>query len=79
MEVTFNCPVIENGGTEYSAFYIHLYASTVMSGIFKDKNNQEALFTKPGGVGSDLEYTIVRPGGLGTGPPTGKGEVKQES
>lgn len=44
---------------------------TVMAGIFKDKNNQEALFTKPGGPGGDLEYTIVRPGGLGVGPPTG--------
>jgi uncharacterized protein YbjT (DUF2867 family) len=42
---------------------------TVMSGIFKDKNNQEALFLD--GPGKDLEYCIVRPGGLGTGPPTG--------
>jgi len=47
---------------------------TVMSGIFKDKNNQEKLFTgdltgnAPGG---DMEWCIVRPGGLGTGPPTG--------
>lgn len=47
---------------------------TVMSGIFKDKNNQEKLFTgdmtgnAPGG---DLEWCIVRPGGLGVGPPTG--------
>lgn len=28
---------------------------TVMRGIFEDKNNQEALFTKPSGPGSDLE------------------------
>ena len=47
---------------------------TVMRGIFTDKNNQEKLFTgdlagnAPGG---DLEWCIVRPGGLGTGPPTG--------
>jgi hypothetical protein len=25
----------------------------------------------PGGPGRDLEYCIVRPGGLGLGPPTG--------
>ena len=37
---------------------------TVMSGIFKDKNNQEAVFLKPGAPGADLEYVIVRPGQL---------------
>lgn len=42
---------------------------TVMRGIFADKNNQEGLFLN--GPGSDLEYCIVRPGGLGVGPPTG--------
>ena len=47
---------------------------TVMKGIFTDKNNQEKLFlgdasgSAPGG---DLEYCIVRPGGLGEGAPTG--------
>lgn len=35
---------------------------TVMSGIFKDKNNQEGVFLKPGAPGADLEYVIVRPG-----------------
>jgi len=45
--------------------------STVMRSIFTDKNNQEQLFLGPGGPGRDLEYCIVRPGGLGTGPPTG--------
>jgi nucleoside-diphosphate-sugar epimerase len=48
---------------------------TVMSGIFKDKNNQEKLFTGDitgaAAPGSELEWCIVRPGGLGTGPPTG--------
>lgn len=44
---------------------------TVMRGMFKDKNNQEQLFLSPQGPGHDLEYTIVRPGGLGNGPPTG--------
>jgi len=42
---------------------------TVMSGIFKDKNKQEKLFLE--GPGADLEYCIVRPGGLGVGEPTG--------
>jgi len=44
---------------------------TVMKGIFKDKNNQESIFLSSIGAGRDLEYTIVRPGGLGVGPPTG--------
>lgn len=44
---------------------------TVMRSIFADKNNQEKLFTSPTGPGNDLEYCIIRPGGLGLGPPTG--------
>ncbi len=42
---------------------------TVMSSIFKDKNAQEALFLS--GPGSDLEWTVVRPGGLSFEPPNG--------
>jgi len=42
---------------------------TVMKSIFEDKNNQEKLFLE--GPGKDLDYTIVRPGGLGEGAPTG--------
>lgn len=44
---------------------------TVMKGIFTDKNNQESLFLNPDGPGHDLEWCIVRPGGLGEGAPTG--------
>lgn len=44
---------------------------TVMKDIFSDKNNQEALFINPNGPGHDLDYCIVRPGGLGTLEPTG--------
>jgi hypothetical protein len=44
---------------------------TVMRDIFDDKNNQENLFVPPGAPGHDLEWCIVRPGGLGEGPPTG--------
>lgn len=44
---------------------------TVMKGIFSDKNNQESLFLKPEGPGHELEWCIVRPGGLGEGAPTG--------
>ena len=43
--------------------------ATVMRSIFNDKNNQEALFLGPGGPGRDLEFCVVRPGGLGVGPP----------
>ena len=31
----------------------------------------EALFTSPSGPGKDLEYCIVRPGGLTLDPPNG--------
>merc|ERR1719282_1447497 len=43
----------------------------MMKKIFEDKNRQEELFTKPGAQGADLEYTIVRPGGLTVEKPTG--------
>lgn len=42
---------------------------TVMRSIFADKNNQEKIFLE--GEGKDLDYCIVRPGGLGLGEPTG--------
>jgi hypothetical protein len=42
---------------------------TVMKSIFADKNRQEKLFLE--GEGRDLEYCIVRPGGLGLGAATG--------
>lgn len=42
---------------------------TVMKKIFVDKNNQEALFLS--GPGKELEWTIVRPGGLNLDPPNG--------
>lgn len=44
---------------------------TVMKSIFEDKNNQENLFIPVNSPGHDLEWCIVRPGGLGEGPPTG--------
>lgn len=44
---------------------------TVMRHAFADKNNQEKLFTEPQGPGHELDYCIVRPGGLGKGAPTG--------
>jgi putative NADH-flavin reductase len=50
-------------------FFFKVLMFTVMKNIFEDKNNQESLFVN--GIGSDLEYTIVRPGGLTVEPPTG--------
>ena len=38
-----------------------------MKDIFTDKNNQESLFLTPTSPGHDLEWCIVRPGGLGEG------------
>lgn len=45
--------------------------NTVMKGVFEDKNNQEKLFTTAEGPGRDLDYCLVRPGGLGSGAPDG--------
>ena len=45
-----------------------LLMMTVMSSIMADKNAQEAVITSSG---ADLEYCIVRPGGLKSEPPTG--------
>lgn len=45
---------------------------TVMRSIFSDKNEQERIFLETTGLGNDLEWTIVRPGGLGLGSPTGE-------
>eukprot|EP00934_Nitzschia_sp_Nitz4_P002483 Nitzschia sp. Nitz4//scaffold1_size375055//304189//304911//NITZ4_000321-RA/size375055-processed-gene-0.388-mRNA-1//1//CDS//3329541180//2473//frame0 len=47
-------------------FYFRILISTVMSKIFKDKNNQEEIIRS-----SDLDYVIIRPGGLTVDPPTG--------
>jgi len=52
-------------------FFFKILMNTVMSSIFTDKNNQEALFTAPNAPGADLDWTVVRPGGLTVDPPTG--------
>jgi len=48
-----------------------LLMMTVMSSIMADKNKQEDLFMPAGSPGADLEYCIVRPGGLKSEPPNG--------
>ena len=45
-----------------------LLMMTVMSSIMADKNAQENVVMS---AGADLEYCIVRPGGLKSDPPTG--------
>jgi len=60
------------GDSENQApFFFKVLMYTMMSKIFKDKNAQEALFTDPSGPGADLEWTMVRPGGLTVEKPTG--------
>ncbi|KAJ1633688.1 hypothetical protein T492DRAFT_582316, partial [Pavlovales sp. CCMP2436] len=49
----------------------HLLMMTAMKKIFKDKNAQEALFIAPGAPGAELEWTLVRPGGLTKDAPNG--------
>ena len=69
------CAVVTSIGTgdseKQAPFFFKALMYTVMSSIFEDKNNQEKLFLSPEGVGKDLEYCIIRPGGLGVGPATG--------
>eukprot|EP00286_Rhodomonas_abbreviata_P021379 CAMPEP_0181314002 /NCGR_PEP_ID=MMETSP1101-20121128/14567_1 /TAXON_ID=46948 /ORGANISM="Rhodomonas abbreviata, Strain Caron Lab Isolate" /LENGTH=292 /DNA_ID=CAMNT_0023421029 /DNA_START=34 /DNA_END=912 /DNA_ORIENTATION=- len=58
------------GDSENQApFFFKVLMWTAMKKIFTDKNNQEGLFFS--GPGKDLEFTIVRPGGLNVEPPTG--------
>jgi len=69
------CAVVTSIGTgdseKQAPFFFKALMYTVMSSIFEDKNNQEKLFLSPEGIGKDLEYCIIRPGGLGVGPATG--------
>ena len=49
---------------------------TAMKSLMEDKNRQEDLFLKSSDApGADLEYTIVRPGGLNFDPPTNNVKV----
>jgi len=58
------------GDSENQApFFFKVLMWTAMKKIFTDKNNQEALFFN--GPGKDLEFCIVRPGGLTVEAPTG--------
>jgi len=55
------------GDSENQApFFFKILMKTAMKKIFADKNAQEAVVKT-----SDLEYCIVRPGGLTVDPPTG--------
>lgn len=56
---------------EQAPWAFRLLMMTVMSSIMADKNEQEGLFLAPGAPGAELEYTLVRPGGLKSEPPTG--------
>mmetsp|Transcript_32657 Transcript_32657/g.103401 ORF Transcript_32657/g.103401 Transcript_32657/m.103401 type:complete len:272 (-) Transcript_32657:61-876(-) len=57
---------------DQAPFLFKVIMWTILKDAFKDKNNQESLFLDPGASGKDLEFVIVRPGGLGVGPPTGQ-------
>jgi uncharacterized protein YbjT (DUF2867 family) len=52
---------------DQAPFAFKLLMWTVMKSIMEDKNEQEKVVTAAG----DLEYCIVRPGGLKSEPPTG--------
>ena len=44
--------------------FFQILMKTVLKDAFIDKNNQEALFLDDKGIGSGLEFVIVRPSGL---------------
>jgi len=54
---------------EQAPWAFRLLMMTVMSSSMADKNKQEELFLS--GPGGDLEYCLVRPGGLKSDPPSG--------
>ena len=54
---------------EQAPWAFRLLMMTVMSSIMADKNKQEELFLA--GPGAELEYCLVRPGGLKSDPPSG--------
>lgn len=56
-------------------FVFRVAMALVLRKVFQDKERQEALFLADDGPGRDLEWTIVRPGGLTLGPPTGRTQV----
>ena len=51
---------------DQAPFFFKILMNTMMRNIFADKNNQEQVVKD-----SNLEYCIVRPGGLTVEPPTG--------
>jgi uncharacterized protein YbjT (DUF2867 family) len=60
------------GDSDHQApLFFKILMRTMMRSIFADKNRQEELFTDSDGVGADLDFTIVRPGGLTVEAPTG--------
>lgn len=60
------------GDSENQApFFFKILMYTMMNKIFKDKNNQEQLFTDASGPGANLEWSMIRPGGLTVEKPTG--------
>jgi len=56
---------------DQAPFFFKILMYTMMNKIFKDKNNQEQLFTDASGPGADLEWSMIRPGGLTVEKPTG--------
>ena len=54
---------------DQAPFAFKLLMWTVMKSIMEDKNAQESVFFN--GAGADLEFCIVRPGGLKSEPPNG--------
>uniref|UniRef100_A0A7S0F645 NAD(P)-binding domain-containing protein n=1 Tax=Phaeocystis antarctica TaxID=33657 RepID=A0A7S0F645_9EUKA len=56
---------------EQAPWAFRLLMMTVMSSIMADKNKQEELFMPAGSPGAELEYCLVRPGGLNADPPNG--------
>jgi len=60
---------------EQAPLAFKLFMWTILKDAFVDKNAQESLFLDPAAPGGDLDFVIVRPGGLTLGQPTGQARV----
>ena len=57
---------------DQAPFLFKVVMWTALKDAFVDKNKQESLFLDPGAPGNDLDFVIVRPGGLTNSAPSGQ-------
>ena len=76
------CVVTSIGAGEsydQAPFLFKVIMWTALKDAFVDKNKQESLFLDPGAPGNDLDFVIVRPGGLTKSAPTGQSRIRSRT